>query len=143
MIYRFCLWYDTFIMTEDFQTIIEHISEQDIRYKEDAYEFVMEALSLTQKKMKCARHITSEELLQGMKQLLMKKYGPMTMTVLEYWGVKTTEDFGNIVFNLVDNKVLSKTEEDDIEMFKNAYDLKEVFEHGYRKQLNKRISRMR
>ena len=67
----------------------------------------------------------------------------MTLRVLNHWGITRTEDFGNIVFNLVDNKVLSKDSEDNIDSFQNGYDFKEVFDQGYRKQLEKRISRMR
>jgi uncharacterized repeat protein (TIGR04138 family) len=65
------------------------------------------------------------------------------MTVLEHWGVKSTEDFGNIVFNLVENRVLSKTEDDSIDEFRDGYDFGEAFDSGYRKQLAKKLSRMR
>jgi len=130
-------------MSEKFDTIIEDIYEQDIRYKEGAYVFVMEALAYTQKKYKCTKHVKGEEMLQGMKELLLKKFGPMTLTVLKHWGINNTEDFGNIVFNLVENRVLSKTEDDNIEEFRDGYDFGEVFDSGYRKQLAKKISRMR
>ena len=130
-------------MNEEFNTIIETIYGADCRYKEDAYAFVMEALSYTQKKFKRFKHVTGEEMLIGIRELLLEKFGPMTLTVLNYWGIKSTEDFGNIVFNLVENRVLSKTEEDRIESFKDAYDFVEVFDYGYRKQLAKKIRRMR
>ncbi|HBG60575.1 MAG TPA: hypothetical protein DDX37_01840 [Candidatus Omnitrophica bacterium] len=130
-------------MEEKFYTIVEEIYEKDSRYKEEAYAFVMEALGYTQKKFKNPKHVSGDQLLDGIKELLMNKFGPMTMTVLEYWGIQKTEDFGNIVFNLVKNKVLTKTEDDDIEHFKDAYDFDEVFNRGYRKLLNKKISRMR
>lgn len=126
-----------------FEAIIEKICEKDSRYQEGAYVFVMEALSYTQQRCGRRRHVSGEELLDGMKELLIKKFGPMTVTVLDYWGIKSTEDFGNIVFNLVNNKVLSKTEQDDIKQFRNGYDFKEVFHRGYHRQLHKRISRMR
>jgi len=130
-------------MNEEFETIIEDIYERDVRYKEDAYIFVMEALAYTQKKFKSVRHVKGEEMLQGMKELLLNKFGPMTLTVLKHWGINNTEDFGNIVFNLVENRVLSKTEDDSIEEFRDGYDFDEVFDQGYRKQLAKKISRMR
>ncbi|MBF0522823.1 MAG: hypothetical protein HQL24_07200 [Candidatus Omnitrophica bacterium] len=130
-------------MNQEFDNIVEKICEQDVRYKQDAYVFVMEALSFTQKKFGRIRHVSGEEILQGMKDLLLEKYGPMAITVLEHWGIKNTEDFGHIVFNLVENKILSKTEEDNIDTFRNAYNFEDVFRQGYRKQLNKKISRMR
>lgn len=130
-------------MNRKFEEIIEGIYEKDCRYREGAYVFVMEALAYTQKKFRRPKHIKGEELLQGMRDLLLEKYGPMAMTVLQHWGIKSTEDFGNIVFNLVENQVLSKTEDDNIEEFRNGYNFQEVFDSGYRKQLAKKISRMR
>ncbi len=130
-------------MNQEYNQIIERIMGQDPRYKEDAYEFVMEALSYAQKKFKVPKHVTGEELLRGIKELLLNKFGPMTMSVLEHWGINNTEDFGNIVFNLVENKVLSKTDEDNIESFRNGYDFDKEFRDGYRKRLHRKISRMK
>jgi uncharacterized repeat protein (TIGR04138 family) len=130
-------------MSPDFDQIIDYISEKDHRYKSDAYLFVMEALSYTQRKFHCQSHVTGEEILEGMKDLLIQKFGPMTLPVLKYWGIFNTEDFGRIIFNLVDYKILSKTEEDKMDKFRDVYDFEEVFMHGYRKQLARKISRMR
>ena len=130
-------------MSQELNVIIEQISEKDVRYKEEAYFFVMEALSFTQHKFHSPKHVTGEELLEGMKELLLEKFGPLALTVLRYWGIKSTEDFGHIVFNLVSNRVLSKTDEDNIESFKNGYNFDEVFIQGYRKMLAKKLSRMR
>jgi uncharacterized repeat protein (TIGR04138 family) len=130
-------------MDDEFYRIISTICAQDSRYYPEAYEFVMEALSFSQLKFKKARHISGEELLSGIKALLLKKFGPMTMTVLQYWGIKTTDDFGNIVYNLVENQVLSKDAQDHYDSFKNAYDFNEVFIKGYRRQLARRLKTMR
>jgi uncharacterized repeat protein (TIGR04138 family) len=130
-------------MGEEFELIMEDIYKRDARYKADSYAFVMEALAYTQKKFKNPKHVTGEELLEGMKELLLNKFGPMALTVLNHWGIHTTDDIGNIVFNLVENKVLSKTDDDDIANFRNVYDFDEVFNKFYRKQLAKKISRMR
>jgi len=130
-------------MKRDLNEILFEICESDPRYREDVYEFVLEALSYTQKKFKRTKHVTGKELLEGIKFLLMDKFGPMTMLVLRHWGINSTEDFGNVVFNLVDKKVLSKTEEDDIESFRNVYDFDKEFDKGYRDRLAKQISRLR
>ncbi len=131
------------IMKMTFDEIVEVITDKDPRYKEGAYSFVMESLTFTQKKFRSIKHVSGTELLEGIKQLLVKKFGPMTMTVLTHWGIKETEDFGNVVFNLVENKVLSKTEDDDIQSFRDVYDFEKVFSHDYRKRMAKKISRMR
>ena len=130
-------------MNREIDNTIEMICEKDKRYRRDAYEFVMEALTYTQKKFRRLKHVTGTELLKGMKELLLDKYGPMTLSVLQFWGIEKTEDFGHIVFNLVENKVLSKSEEDAIEHFRDGFDFKEVFHADYRRQLDKKISRMR
>jgi len=130
-------------MNQKVDNIIENICGADNRYKIGAYEFVLAALSHTQKKCKRIRHVTGEELLSGIRELLEKEFGLMTLTVLEHWGIKTTEDFGNIVFHLVQKKILSKTEEDSIESFKNGYDFQKAFSKDYRRKLEKKISRMR
>jgi uncharacterized repeat protein (TIGR04138 family) len=130
-------------MNREFEVIVENIYAKDGRYKEAAYVFVMEALAYTQKKFNRPKHVKGMEMLIGLRELLLNQFGPMTMAVLNHWGIKSTEDFGNIVFNLVENRVLSKTEDDSIEEFRNGYDFGETFESGYRKQLAKKISRMR
>lgn len=130
-------------MNEEFYTIVGAICARDQRYHPASYEFVMEALSFSQKKFKKSKHVTGHELLQGIKALLLKKFGPMTMNVLDYWGIKQTDDFGNIVYRLVEYKILSKDEQDHYESFKNAYDFTEVFDKGYRKELAKRLKSMR
>jgi len=106
---------------------VEKIIQQDKRYKFDAYNFVLEALTYTVRKFKGSRHVTGGELLDGIKHYAREQFGPMALTVFEHWGVNFTEDFGYIVFNLIDAKLLTKTEQDSIEDFKNVYDLKKVF----------------
>lgn len=130
-------------MDRQFYRIIEKITSKDGRYGQDAYAFVMEALGYARKKFRRIRHVSGEELLESIKELVKNKYGPLAKTVLEYWGIRCSEDFGHIVFNLVKNRLLIKTSEDSFEPFRHAFDFEEVFEHGYRKELARRISRMR
>lgn len=129
-------------MKQDIDDIIELICLEDPRYHEDAYEFLLEGLHFAQRKYKRSKHVSGKELSEGIKELVMKRFGPMAMSVLKYWGIKSTEDFGNIVFNLINKKLLSKTEEDCLEDFKNIYDFDRVFNKIYRKRVEKAISRM-
>ena len=94
--------------------------------------FLRDALDYTtkqQKKIKAApvRHVAGPELLEGVRQYALKEFGPMVMTVLAYWGLRTTEDIGHMVFNLIGAGIFGKTEEDSIEDFKNVYDFNEAF----------------
>lgn len=111
----------------DFLRKIEEIAEKDSRYKIEAYSFVMAALNYTVAKLDKPRHVTAKELLEGIRVYSLDQFGPMAKTVFEHWGVKNTLDFGNIVFNMVNNKLLGKTEEDKLEDFKDVYSFDEVF----------------
>lgn len=130
-------------MNPQLDNVIDYICDQDVRYKRDVYDFVMEALNYTQKRFRRVKHVTGEELLEGIRLFSMEKFGPMALTVLNHWGVQCTEDFGCIVFNLVENKILSKTDEDSVQSFKKGFDFQEAFGTGYQRQLEKKISRMR
>jgi len=111
---------------------IEKIVDQDSRYKVAAYAFVLLALNFTLAKLEKRRHVTGKELLEGIREFGVQQYGPMTKTVFNYWGIKRTRDFGEIVFSLVDNRLLGKTEEDKIEDFVDVYDFEEEFVNKYR-----------
>lgn len=112
----------------DFFKVIERVVEKDPRYKSEAYLFLMAALNFTVSRLEKPRHVTGQELLDGIRRYAIEQFGPLARTVLEHWGVYATEDFGNMVFNMIDAKLLSKTEEDSIEDFKDIYDFKSVFD---------------
>ena len=128
-------------MNSEFYEQVEKICQKDTRYKLDAYEFLMEALFFTQKTLKKPYHVSGKELLEGIRQLVLERFGPMSLTVLEHWGLHNTGDFGEIVFNLVEAKLLKKTEEDKISNFKDVYDFKEAFVEGYKLHLEKQIKK--
>ena len=111
----------------DFYKKIEEIIEKGQRYKADAYEFLMQALWFTQKKLKRKDHVSGRELLEGIREFSIEQYGPMAKTVLAHWGITTTEDFGEIVFKMVENGLMKKTQEDSKDDFKDVYDFKEAF----------------
>lgn len=110
---------------------IDEILKKDTRYKIQAYAFVLEALEVARRLVGKDKHVSGKELLEGIRVLAQKQYGIMAKTVFESWGIKTTDDFGEIVFNLVEVKLLSKTEEDSKEDFHNVFDFEEVFIKQY------------
>jgi uncharacterized repeat protein (TIGR04138 family) len=120
-------------MEVDFDKELEKVIEKDPRYPKEAYYFVREALEFTQKKLGRLtargeeRHVTGQELLEGIREYALSEFGPMTLTVFEEWGIRRCEDFGEIVFNLVDAELLGKTENDTKEDFKGGYDFEEAF----------------
>ena len=78
------------------------------------------------------RHVTGQELLTGLRHFALDQFGPMAKTVLDYWGIRRCEDFGELVFNMVDKGILGKTAEDSRADFRNGFDFDEAFVHPYR-----------
>lgn len=107
---------------------IYKITEKDQRYKADAYEFVMEALRFTQNSLGRKGHVSGRELLDGIRDYGIKEYGPMLKTLLEYWGVKNTDAFGDIVFNMIEEGMFGKENGDSPDDFKNVYDFDSAFD---------------
>ena len=116
----------------NFDEVVEQILAKDARFHRDAYSFMREALGFTQKligkeNLGKIRHVSGQELLDGVRQYALQQYGPMTFTVLEEWGVRSCRDFGDIVFNMVESGLLSKTENDSLDDFQNGYDFSDAF----------------
>ena len=116
----------------NFDEAVEQIIARDPRFARDAYAFVREALDFTQKLIGKenkgnVRHITGQELLDGIRQFALQQFGPMVVTVFEEWGVKNCRDFGDIVFNMVEISLLAKTDKDSRDDFRNGYDFTDAF----------------
>jgi len=106
------------------------ILDKDKRYLPEAYSFTMSSLEFTTKKLGRRGHVSGTELLEGIKEYALEKFGPMARTVLEYWGVKSTNDFGEIIFNMIEIGMLGRTEQDSKKDFDNRFDFKTAFDHG-------------
>ena len=124
---------------KDFYQVVEEIYAKDSRYKPDSYEFVLQALHFTQAKLKRETHVTGGELAGGIREFAIQQYGPMAKVVLNHWGINKTQDLGNIVFNLIDKNLLSKTKEDSIGDFRDVYDFESAFGNVLRDSVIKEI----
>ncbi len=107
---------------------LDELLNNDRRYDRAAYGFVMDALAFTVQQLDERRHVTGRELLFGIRDLALDCWGPMARHVLASWGVHTTDDFGEIVFNLVEAGLMSKTEDDTLDEFRGVYDFDKVFD---------------
>ena len=113
------------------EAIRKRVLAKDGRFPLEAYRFLYEALDHTIRRIGERRHVTGHELLDGIRDLAEKAFGFLAKTVFENWGLKGTEDWGRIVFFLVDSKILSRTEQDRLEDFQGVYDFGEALESGY------------
>ena len=119
------------------------IVRRDSRYAYEAYEFVFAALAHTQQLLgrepaedrehasEKEHHVSGPELLNGVRDLALREFGLMARTVFHMWGIQRTGDFGEIVFNLVEAGLMSKTDEDTRVDFHDVYDLDEALVQGY------------
>jgi uncharacterized repeat protein (TIGR04138 family) len=124
---------------------LDDLVRRDPRYAYEAYEFVFAALAHTQKMLgrvppadappEPDHHVTGPQLLEGVRDLALREFGLMARTVFRMWGINRTDDFGEIVFNLVEANLMSKTNEDDRLDFHNIYDLDQVLVRDYQIEL--------
>lgn len=125
------------MQTKDIDEVLDRVVAADPRYRREAYFFLREALDYTQRAISKAnqgklRHVTGQELLAGIRAYALAEYGPMALTLFHEWGVRSCADFGELVFNLVDQNVLGKTETDSRADFQDGYDFEEAFGKPFR-----------
>ena len=130
-----------------FNAKLEEVVRKDPRYAYEAYEFVFQALEHTQKLLgrkpaevagaaaepaEAHLHVSGPELLAGIRALALQEFGLMARTVFRMWGIDRTDDFGEIVFNLIEAELMSRTDEDSRAEFHDLFDLDEVLLDGFR-----------
>lgn len=119
------------------------VARRDQRYAYEAYEFVFSALEHTQKLLgravaeptrtdePVARHVSGSELVRGACDLAIQEYGRLARVVFRLWGIEATDDFGSLVFNLIDANLLTKTDSDAREDFHQLFDLDEALRDSF------------
>ena len=110
------------------QNLLEKLREWNPRYSDAAYLFVLAALQFAIDELDEPRHITGQELAEGCRDLAIDRFGPMARTVLEHWGIHSTADMGEIVYALIECRVLIKQDNDSLEDFRDVFDLDDAFD---------------
>ncbi len=119
----------------DFATLeeaLERIGQQDGRYHERGYLFVLAALEYAQQRLPTRRHLTGAELAWACRDFALEQFGLLAATVLGHWGITSTADLGCIVFTMIDVGLLARQPSDKLQDFDQVYDFAEVFRLGYR-----------
>jgi uncharacterized repeat protein (TIGR04138 family) len=108
-------------------------------YPLEAYDFVQRGLAYTVTKVYgtsnetgLGRHVSGQQLCEGLRVYAQRQWGFMARLVLERWNITSTLDFGRIVFTMVEHQMLATTEQDTIEDFRNVYDFRKSMETEYR-----------
>lgn len=123
---------------------LEEIAAESGRYNTRALKFVFDGLGHSIQQIReseeedelLPRHITGAELAQGLANLAKDRWGRLAMMVLNQWGIKTTRDFGEIVYLMIEQGWMTSQETDQIEDFDNVYDFEEIFEKQFDFEMN-------
>ncbi|MGN6369109.1 MAG: Minf_1886 family protein [Phycisphaerae bacterium] len=129
-------------MNETTRKTLEQVVDECGRYPVEAFEFVRHGLNHTvakihgdlRAKSEHACHVSGQQLCWGLRNYAVEKYGLLAETVLSHWGIVRTSDFGRIVFAMVDNKLMQKTDDDDIRDFYNVFEFSSAFSPPQRPQ---------
>ena len=121
---------------EDRDETIRRIAARDVRYRAEAYPFVLEALDFTiGRRGKGRKHVSGPELLEGFRDYAVQTFGYLARSVLAEWGLSTTDDVGSVVFNLIEEDLLQKTADGRRDDFHDLFDFAEAFDTGFRQSL--------
>lgn len=136
-------------MIDPSHPIIE-LLDRDKRYRFDAYVFVFEALNYAQEILKMGtptptddapiddeeedeieHHVTGQQLCEAIREYAIQQYGYLAKNVLENWGIHKTDDFGEIVFNMIEIGQMRKTPSDRREDFQDVYGFETAFRENF------------
>lgn len=115
----------------------QRIREQANLLPEGAFEFVREGLSHTVKAIHGdgeqatgtarSRHVSGQQLCLGLRDYALDKYGMLAGAVMRKWGIRKTDDFGMIVYCMIDRGEMRASPEDNLDDFKGVFDFEEAF----------------
>lgn len=110
----------------------EEVGKADGRYDPAAFRFVYEGLGYTVKEQADEPgHISGQQLADGLRCYALERWGRLALLVLDQWGVKTTRDFGEIVYSLIEHEWMSAQPSDTIDDFNDVFDFNEAFGKGF------------
>ena len=120
-------------MNDDPHPIFQ-LLQSDLRYQLHAYQFVRDSLAYAQEVLpndeseaEIEPHLTGQELCEAIRLFAIDQFGYMSKTVLNNWGIQGTNDFGEIVYNLIDIGMMKKSETDERELFSDVYSFEKAF----------------
>ena len=115
-----------------------HPALSDAPYPVAAFRFVVDGLRFTTERA-CSqylseglplpdmRHVSGQQLCLGLREYALERFGPLAPNVLRHWNIHRTEDFGRIVYLLIEAEQLAKSADDSIDDFHSVYDFQEAF----------------
>jgi uncharacterized repeat protein (TIGR04138 family) len=120
-------------MKEAPEKSLEEVVREDGRYPLEAFAFLNKALGRAVKDIHGSageegpHHVTGQQLCRALREEARDRWGMLAPAVLERWNIHGSIDFGRMVYLLVENRIMSKTEEDSIEDFRDVFDFDQAF----------------
>ena len=124
-------------MSERLERSIEELARTDRRYPPAAYMVVFEGLECALARLPARRHVTPRELVEGVREAALKQWGLLARTVLESWNVRTSGAIGDLVFNLIERKLLVAGADDNRTQFEDIFDFDEGFDRAFAEELER------
>lgn len=122
-------------------------SAPSFRYHAQAFKFVHTALRYTQERLglsgapEAAGHVTGRELLEGIREIGRQQFGLLCPLVFRSWGVRSTGDFGRLVYQMIDLGEMRKSADDQLSDFFDVYDFDQAFNAEYTLDMTEVFSR--
>jgi uncharacterized repeat protein (TIGR04138 family) len=82
--------------------------------------------------METLRNVSCKEVLEIIRQAALEKFRKESKAVLWSWKIFRTEDFGEIIFEMIDAGILAKGPRDSRDGFRNGFSFEEVFPEAQR-----------
>ena len=131
-------------MTDEPAKSLADVVREDGRYPLEAFAFLYDGLARAVREVYGAaeaeepppegeppepptKHVTGQQLCDGLRAEAIDRWGLMARTVLGRWNVRATIDFGHMVYLLIENQLMQKTDSDSIEDFRDVYDFGSAF----------------
>ena len=106
----------------------EQVVSSHPEYSREAFWFVRDGVDhAVRSHSRASRHVTAQELLEALRLLAIERYGTAARDTLAGWSVTRCEDFGEIVFALIDSGVFGSRPEDRKSDFEHGYDFASAF----------------
>jgi uncharacterized repeat protein (TIGR04138 family) len=117
---------------------IEQVVEEVGVYPIEAFEFVRRGLSAAVRRVHgqhhepgVSRHVSGQQLCESLRDYALSQWGLLARDVLRHWNITRTDDFGRIVYALVNSHYMQITDEDSQEDFHNVFDFSTAFDTAY------------
>jgi uncharacterized repeat protein (TIGR04138 family) len=119
------------VATPELQRRFEELLARDARYPEQAYALIQQAARRAHAEQPqpdgSLRHVTARALLEALRDDAIGAWGGDARDCLAALGIKTSDDVGEIVYNLVGIGRMATTEGDSRAQFTGTFDFEKEF----------------